>query len=103
MSYTFLDPGALDTYLAEHPDAVLLDVRGQDEWEAGHHPKAILMPHWFVAMKIQDVVSSQDQPIVTYCRSGARSGLAADALDRLGYKHVSSVSGGYEAYVNSQV
>jgi rhodanese-related sulfurtransferase len=103
MSYALLDPETLDAYLASHPDAVLLDVRGQDEWEAGHHPKAILMPHWFVAMKIRDVVSSKDQPIVAYCRSGARSSLAADALDRLGYTQVSSVSGGYEAYVNSHV
>jgi rhodanese-related sulfurtransferase len=98
-----LDPKELDAYLALHPDAVLLDVRSQEEWEAGHHPKGVLMPHWFVPMKIQDVVALKGQPVVTYCRSGMRSSLAADALDRLGYTQVSSVSGGYDAYLKSRI
>lgn len=99
MSYAFLEPEHVDPFLAEHADAVLLDVRGQDEWEAGHHAKAVLMPHWFVAMKIRDVVPLKDTPIVVYCRSGARASLAAEALDTLGYTQVYLLVGGYEAYV----
>lgn len=103
MAYTTIHAADLDTYLAEHHDAVLLDVREQSEWELGHHPRAALLPYGLVALKIQDVVASKDQPIVVYCRSGARSSLAAQVLDRLGYVRVMSVSGGYDAYVNTEI
>lgn len=98
MTYRNLRPEDLQGFLAQHPDATLLDVRGQDEWEAGHLPNAVLMPHWFVALKIYDVVHSLDAPIVVYCRSGARASLAAQTLDQMGYSDVHSLLGGFDAY-----
>lgn len=103
MAYAEISVNEFPEFLRQHPHTVILDVRGQNEWEEGNIPGSILMPHWFVALKIHDVVPSYDTPIVAYCKSGGRSGLAAHTLDQLGYKQVYSLTGGYDAYVAKHV
>lgn len=78
---------------------VLLDVRGEDEWKAGHIGGAVFMPHWFVSLKIGDIVPDKNTKIVTYCLSGGRSSVAAKTLVDMGYTDVSSMEGGYSAFM----
>ncbi len=78
---------------------VLLDVRGEDEWKAGHIGGAVFMPHWFVSLKIGDVVSDKKTKIVAYCLSGGRSSVAAKTLVDMGYTDVASLEGGYGSYM----
>jgi rhodanese-related sulfurtransferase len=78
-----IDAAAAEKILAE-PGAVLLDVREDDEWDAGHAPDA-------VHVKLGEVVSAgfrADGPVVVVCRSGNRSRTAAAAL----------IGGGLTAY-----
>lgn len=75
--------------------AVLVDVRSDSEWNAGHAPAARHIP-------VENIVRqagrlSKGEPIVTICRSGVRSGRAAAALADLGYR-ASSVRGGMHAW-----
>lgn len=79
---------------AEGTKHVLLDVRGQDEWDQGHVADAVFMPHWFVGMKAKDAAPDLSVPVVTYCMGGVRAGVAAAALDKLGYADVRAISGG---------
>lgn len=79
----------------ERTPHVLLDVRGQDEWNEGHVEHAILMPHWFVALKAKEVAPDLSIPVVVYCASGARSAVAAAALDKLGYEDIRNIVDGY--------
>jgi sulfur-carrier protein adenylyltransferase/sulfurtransferase len=74
---------------------VLIDVREQGEWDAGHLPGAKHVPRGYLESRIEGVVSDRDRPIVVYCASGQRSALAANTLtELLGYENVASMTGG---------
>ena len=72
---------------------IILDVREQDEYDAGHIPGAILIPYTQIAEKAEDVLADKDQLILGYCRSGRRSKLAAEALVELGYTNIKEFGG----------
>jgi rhodanese-related sulfurtransferase len=67
--------------------AVLLDVRTLQEYEAGRIPGARLIPFDQLAARSGEL-PAKDRPIVLYCRSGRRTGLAASTLTELGYTAV---------------
>jgi rhodanese-related sulfurtransferase len=75
--------------------AVLLDVREQSEWQAGRAPQA----RHLVLNQLQDHLGElpTDRPIITVCRSGRRSGIAANTLTRHGYQ-VTNLTGGMNAW-----
>lgn len=77
---------------------LLIDVREPAEWEAGHIVGATPLPRGVLEGKIEDLASDPDQPIVLYCASGGRSALAADSLQRMGYRNVLSLAGGFKAW-----
>lgn len=77
---------------------LLIDTREPAEWAAGHIPGAALLPRGILEGKIEDLASDADQPIVLYCASGGRSALAAESLQRMGYRNVLSLAGGFKAW-----
>ena len=83
-----LDEKGLIALLAQK-DAkpLLLDVRTQEEYDAGHIPGAILLPYDEIAAKFRE--ADKGRPIVVYCRSGHRSGIARTTLLGLGFTNVS--------------
>ena len=72
---------------------IILDVREQNEYDAGHIPGAILISHEEIAEKAEDVLTDKDQLILIYCRSGRRSKIAAEALAELGYTNIKEFGG----------
>ena len=72
---------------------IILDVREQDEYDAGHIPGAILISHEEIAEKAEDVLTDKNQLILVYCRSGRRSKIAAEALVELGYTNIKEFGG----------
>jgi rhodanese-related sulfurtransferase len=78
--------------------ALLLDVREQDEWDAGHAPDAQFIPLGEVSVRVGEL--PRDRRIVVVCRSGARSDRAAQFLADQGLDAV-NVSGGMRAWVAS--
>ena len=72
---------------------IILDVREQDEYDAGHIPGAIVIPHEEIADKAEEVLTDKDQLILVYCRSGRRSKIAAEALAELGYTNIKEFGG----------
>lgn len=80
------------------PDnAVLLDVRQADEFNAGHIDGAVLVPHDIIAEKIGAVVPDKNIPVYVYCRSGRRSAIAVEAMEKLGYVDLTDLGGMDEA------
>jgi rhodanese-related sulfurtransferase len=75
--------------------AFLLDVREDDEWEAGHAPEAVHLAMGLVANRAGELPS--DRTVVCICRVGGRSGTVASALDGAGYD-VRNVDGGMLAW-----
>lgn len=79
--------------------AVLIDVRYEKEFRAGHIPGAIRIGWEVLATDIGRIVSDRETPIVCYCTFGQRSAIAADTLRQLGYRAAASVEGGIHAYL----
>ena len=75
--------------------AFLLDVRQQDEWDAGHAPDATFLPLNELSERYTELPT--DQAIVEICRSGGRSTKAAEALVAAGYNAV-NLAGGMQAW-----
>lgn len=72
---------------------VILDTRTPEEYETGHIPGAILIPHDEILERAEKTLPDKDQLILVYCRSGRRSKLAAQDLADLGYTNVKEFGG----------
>ena len=72
---------------------VILDVREQEEYDAGHIPGAIVIPHEEITEKAEEVLTDKELLILVYCRSGRRSKIAAKALAELGYTNIKEFGG----------
>src|SRR6266545_466108 len=82
----------------ERGDAVMLDVRENVEWKAGRIPGALHVPLARVLARRHEL--PRDTTIVTVCRSGHRSGLAARGLRHAGYQ-VENLEGGMKAWARA--
>ena len=72
---------------------VIVDVRRQDEYDAGHIPGAILIPNETISGNSPEALPDYDQIILVYCRSGNRSKQASEKLASIGYKNVYEFGG----------
>lgn len=72
---------------------VILDVRTQSEYNQGHIPKAILIPHTEIKEKAEAAIPDKDTLILVYCRSGNRSKTASEYLLELGYTNIKEFGG----------
>ena len=72
---------------------IIVDVRRQDEYDAGHIPGAILIPNESITDARPDELPDLDQVILIYCRSGNRSKQASQKLADMGYTNVYEFGG----------
>ena len=72
---------------------IILDTRTQAEYDEGHIPGAIVIPHDEINEKAEQMLPDKDQLILVYCRSGRRSKLAAQSLVELGYTNIKEFGG----------
>jgi rhodanese-related sulfurtransferase len=77
---------------------ILLDVRGLEEYEAGHLPKAMHISRGLLEFKIGAMIPDRGANIVLYCRTGARSALATAVLQEMGYANVKNMNGAFKAW-----
>lgn len=92
-SYQQVDAETAKELMDTEDDYVILDARTQAEYDEGHIPGAILIPHDTVATAAEDALPDKDQLILVYCRSGNRSKQASQALVDLGYTNVVEFGG----------
>jgi rhodanese-related sulfurtransferase len=77
---------------------VLVDVREESEWNAGHIPGATHLGKGVIERDIEQKIPDAGQEIVLYCGGGFRSALAAEALEKMGYTNVISMDGGWRGW-----
>lgn len=92
-SYQQVDTEAAKKLMDTEDDYVILDARTQTEYDEGHIPGAILIPHDTVATAAENALPDKGQLILVYCRSGNRSKEASQALVDLGYTNVVEFGG----------
>ena len=75
-----------------------VDVREDDEWRAGHARGAVHIGKGVIERDIETKIPNQSDEIILYCGGGFRSALAAEQLQRMGYKNVVSMDGGMRGW-----
>ena len=80
--------------LMDSRDVLILDVREQHEYDAGHIPNATLLPVGSISSEsAASAIPEKDTVVLVYCRSGNRSKTASESLCRLGYTQVYEFGG----------
>ncbi len=87
--------------MASNPQAKLIDVREDNEWEASHAAGAEHLGKGIIERDIEATVPNKFTEVILYCGGGFRSALAADVLQQMGYTNVFSMAGGWKAWKDS--
>lgn len=88
-----------EEFITSPPANVLvLDVRTPAEYDAGHVPHAMNIPHDQLKGRLDELHATLDQPIVVYCKSGKRAAMAADVLVAAGYDNVHHLDGDMDGW-----
>jgi rhodanese-related sulfurtransferase len=84
-------------------DFALIDVREREESATGMIQGAVAMPRGILELHIDQVTTDKDKAIVLYCGGGSRSALAALNLQKMGFRQVLSLTGGYREWMRNQL
>jgi len=88
-------------WLAQNPKVLLLDVREDSEWNTGHAAEALHLGKGVLERDIEKMIPDVNTEIIMYCGGGFRSALTCDAAQKMGYRSVHSLLGGYKAMVQA--
>ena len=91
----------LKTKMDSEHQFILLDVRTEKEYLAGHIENARWLPRGFMEFKIQKLISDPETEIILYCKRGSRSALTTYTLIKMGYKNVLNLDGGFEEWISN--
>lgn len=80
---------------------ILVDTREDSEWARGHIPGAVHLGKGIIERDIEKAIPDKDATIVLYCGGGYRSALAADNLQKMGYRNVISMDGGWRGWTEA--
>lgn len=86
-----LTPQAARDMLADQPDALVIDVREASEASEKQAAGTINLPRGVLEMKIPEYTTDPETPIFLHCATGGRAALAAEALERMGFRRVSII------------
>jgi len=79
----------------------LIDCREESEWARGHLPGAVHLGRGIMERDIEKAIPDIQAPIVIYCGGGFRSALAAESVQKMGYKNVLSMDGGWRGWTEA--
>jgi len=87
--------------LTANPQVVLLDVREDHEWSAGHAAEAVHLGKGILERDLEELYPDKQVEIIMYCGGGFRSALTCAAAQSMGYRNVASLNGGYKMMVTA--
>jgi rhodanese-related sulfurtransferase len=88
--------------LADNPQAVLLDVREDNEWEKAHATQAVHLGKGILERDLEKMIPDPHTEIIMYCGGGYRSVLTAAVAQKMGYQKVFSLIGGFKALAQAK-
>tara|TARA_B100000029_G_scaffold388924_1_gene385204 strand:- start:362 stop:784 length:423 start_codon:yes stop_codon:yes gene_type:complete len=108
--YTTFQPGGNTrlsptdaTRLISHEDAVVLDVRADGEYEAGHIVNSVHLPADQLETSIRKLEKYRSRPIIATCQNGQRAAAAVKTLKAHGFERLYTLSGGVNAWANASL
>ncbi len=87
--------------LLDKGGVAFLDCREPKEYKSGHIPGAINIPRGLLEFQIDKKIPDKNAPVVMYCKSGGRASLACCSIQRMGYKNVKNIDGGWKAWAKA--
>jgi rhodanese-related sulfurtransferase len=96
---TIADARAQLAAQSQTAQTVLLDVREDSEWQAGHAAEAVHLGKGILERDLEKLYPDTNTEIIMYCGGGYRSALTCEAAQKMGYKKVYSLIGGYKGLV----
>src|SRR5258708_1172691 len=87
--------------LSKDPQAILIDVREDNEWSKDHAAHAAHLGKGILERDLEKTIPEFNREIIMYCGGGYRSVLTASVAQKMGYTNVASLIGGYKALVNA--
>jgi rhodanese-related sulfurtransferase len=103
---TEMMPWDVETFLQEHPDTLIVDIRETHEYDTMHIPESINVPRgilenaceWNYEETEPELVEARQRPVLLVCRSGNRTALAAFTLQEMGFEKVVSLKTGLRGW-----
>ena len=86
------------TQMINREDALVLDVRGADEYAKGHILNARNIPLDQIESRLKEIEKNKRKPVIVHCERGSRAGKAEALLKRQGFEKVYALAGGVEAW-----
>ncbi|MCP3999429.1 MAG: rhodanese-like domain-containing protein [Gammaproteobacteria bacterium] len=86
---------ALEQQMSANTVPFILDVRSADEYDAGHVPTAINIPHTEVTNRLDELPDNLDTEIIIYCRSGRRAAMAQATLEKAEFSGIRHLEGDF--------
>jgi rhodanese-related sulfurtransferase len=80
---------------------IIIDTREDNEWARGHIPNAVHLGKGVIERDVEKAIPDKDATLVLYCGGGYRSALAADNLQKMGYRNVISMDGGWRGWTEA--
>jgi len=90
--------GTLEATRLMNQGSLVLDVRDEKEFAAGHLPKARHIPVRELSKRIDEIAKFKSKPVIVTCASGARAGAACRFLKKAGFENVYQLKGGLGAW-----
>ncbi len=98
MTVLDIQPRDVQQRLEDGEDLLLLDCRTQEEWSICHIEGALLIPLQEMSLRVEELESHREHPIVVYCHKGARSMIITRLLRHIGFTDVYSMQGGIDRW-----
>lgn len=93
-----IDPLEFRRYVAKHPEVQIIDVREAWEVKKAKIPRSKHISLRKITAAKDSLNLDMKKPLITYCRRGVRSQIAAEILEKIGFENVMTLKGGIEAY-----
>jgi rhodanese-related sulfurtransferase len=91
------------TRLMNQTGTLVLDVREDHEFAAGHLPRAKNIPLRDLDKRLEEIAKFKDKPVIVACRTGARSAAACRKLKKAGFGNVNNLGGGFVAWTQASL
>lgn len=94
---------SMATQLINRENAIILDVREDNEYREGHIINSLHIPVGYLGDRLKELEKYKEQPIIVGCRSGQRSSQACSILKKNGFDKVYNLSGGIMGWKNDNL
>lgn len=93
---------SLESMKEKNQSYILVDIRTEDEFKAGHIEGAVWIPRGFIEFRLRKLTMDADANVILYCKNGGRSALAVVAMMNMGHKNIHALKGGFQEWAETK-